>query len=78
MNSNIIKIGNSKGVRIPSNFLEELSLDLNDNVKIEIVNGNIIISPSKPRWGWDEAFRKMNKNGDDKLIDIPEIEDDLW
>lgn len=78
MNSNIIKIGNSKGIRIPSKFLEELALDLNDNVKIEIVSGNIVISPSKPRTGWHEAFKKMHKNEDDKLIDIPDLKDDQW
>ncbi|MEN8906679.1 MAG: AbrB/MazE/SpoVT family DNA-binding domain-containing protein [Clostridiales bacterium] len=78
MNSNIIKIGNSKGVRIPSNFLEKLSLDLNDNINIEISNGNIIISPSKARSGWDKAFKNMHINGDDKLIDIPALEEDQW
>jgi antitoxin MazE len=78
MNSNIIKIGNSKGIRIPSKVLEELALELNDNVNIEIVNGNIIISPFKARLGWDKAFKTMRKNGDDTLIDMPELEDDEW
>ena len=78
MNSNIIKIGNSKGIRIPSKVLEELSLELNDNVQIEIVNGNIVITPARARFGWDKAFKNMHNNRDDKLIDMPQLEEDDW
>ncbi|MHA1195769.1 MAG: AbrB/MazE/SpoVT family DNA-binding domain-containing protein [Promethearchaeota archaeon] len=33
----IVKIGNSRGIIIPSYILERLSLDVNDLVEIEII-----------------------------------------
>lgn len=36
----------------------------------------IIISPiEEPRRGWNEAFKSMNENGDDKLL-IPDVFED--
>ena len=36
----------------------------------------IVIKPvSRPRNGWEDAFMKMNKNGDDKLL-IDDVFDD--
>ncbi|MEW6738189.1 MAG: AbrB/MazE/SpoVT family DNA-binding domain-containing protein [Acidobacteriota bacterium] len=68
MKAQIIKIGNSQGIRIPKSILEQTGLK--DEVELEIENNKIIIQPvKKPRQGWNEAFREMAKRGDDKLID---------
>jgi len=78
MEATIVKIGNSKGIRIPSNILSELNLNENDKVVIMIENNMILIKPYKPRYNWAEAFKKMNENGDDELIDFPELANDEW
>ena len=68
MKTKIIKIGNSQGIRIPKPILEQTGL--NDEVEIEVKNQSIIIrSIRDPREGWSEAFKKMAKNNDDKLVD---------
>ena len=68
MRARIVKIGNSRGIRIPKPLLEQLKI--NEDVDIEIENNQIIIRPvSNPRAGWADAFRKMAENGDDVLIE---------
>lgn len=42
MEANIVKIGNSKGVRIPKTLLAQARL--NDKVKMELKDGGILIS----------------------------------
>ncbi len=78
MDATIVKIGNSKGIRIPSVILSELNLNENDKVTIQIENNMILIKPYQPRYNWSDSFKKMNENGDDKLIDLPELTNDEW
>lgn len=66
---NIVKIGNSQGIRIPKTILKECGI--HDRIDLEIKNHNIVIKPLKPREGWEEAFKKMRKNNDDRLL-IPD------
>ncbi|MHB1664825.1 MAG: AbrB/MazE/SpoVT family DNA-binding domain-containing protein [bacterium] len=67
----IVSIGNSKGIRIPSNIIK--MYNINDLVDIELSDNQIILKPiNKPRIGWNEAFKNMGKNNDDELI----IQDD--
>lgn len=69
MRTNIIRIGNSQGIRIPKILLEQSHLGT--EVELEVENEKIIIrSASQPRQGWSEKFQFMAKSGDDKLIDI--------
>jgi antitoxin MazE len=66
----IIKIGNSKGIRLPIAVLKQCGID--SKVELEIKDNYIILKPVKtPRQGWAEAFELMHKNGDDSLL-IPE------
>ncbi len=66
--SKVIKIGNSRGIRIPRTVLEQAGLS--DEVEMT-VEGNklIILSAQRPRQGWDEKFAVMAEQGDDKLLD---------
>jgi antitoxin MazE len=67
----IVKIGNSQGIRIPKPLLEQSGIQT--EVEIEVENDRLIIRPaSKRRAGWDEAFAAMAERGDDRLLD-PEI-----
>ena len=66
MEVSIIKIGNSKGIRISKTILERYNI--RDTVDLILEKGQIILRPlSRPRKGWDKAFKQMNENGDDRL-----------
>ncbi len=70
MEIDIIKIGNSKGIRLPLAVLRQCGID--SKVELEIKENCIVIKPvSTPRQGWAEAFEVMHKNRDDSLL-IPE------
>jgi antitoxin MazE len=68
MKARIVKIGNSRGIRIPKPLIEETGLG--EEVEIQ-VEGNrlIIVSADRPRADWATAFRKMAEMGDDVLVD---------
>ncbi len=68
MKTQIVKIGNSQGIRIPKVILEQSQIG--KEVELIAEHEQIIIRPArKSREGWEEAFKKMAKHGDDKLID---------
>ena len=68
MRTRIIKIGNSQGVRIPKLFLEQSRLL--EEVEMEAQEDQIILrAVTRPRQGWEEAFRVMAQQGDDQLLD---------
>lgn len=80
MKANIINIGNSQGVILPSILLRQLNLTFKSSVQIEVDNGTIIIRPA-PRQGWAEAAKEMQEAGDDNLLlgDLPnEFEKEAW
>lgn len=64
----LIKIGNSRGIRLPKALLEQAGLE--QDVDIEAREGQLVIRPTAhPRAGWDTAFRTMASRGDDGLLD---------
>lgn len=68
MRTNIIRIGNSQGIRIPKVLLEQSRLGT--EVELDVEDETIIIrSVSHTRQGWGEKFRLMAEKGDDTLID---------
>ena len=67
MRARVIKIGNSRGLRIPKPILEQTGIL--DDVEIEVEKDKIIIRPVKNvREGWDAAFKRMGALGDDEPI----------
>jgi antitoxin MazE len=67
MEVSVIKIGNSRGIRLSKTLLEKYNI--RDTVDLILEKGHIILKPiSQPRKGWDKAFKVMNANGDDKLL----------
>lgn len=74
MEVSVIKIGNSKGIRLSKTLLERYKIK--DSVELIMEKGQIILKPiTKPRKGWDKAFAAMAKNGDDDLL-IDDVFDD--
>lgn len=72
MEANIIKVGNSKGIIIPSKFLKLIGLT--DKVIIEVEDNKLIIEPIEDnvRSDWNELFAKANSK-DDREILIPDV-----
>ena len=67
MELSIIKIGNSKGVRLSKEILTRYNIK--DTVELVLEKGYLILKPtSEPRKGWEKSFKQMHKNGDDKLF----------
>jgi antitoxin MazE len=66
----LIKIGNSRGIRIPKTLIDQVKLG--NEVEIAVQRGQLVIRPvSRPRSGWEEQFRAMAEQGDDQLLDKP-------
>jgi antitoxin MazE len=66
----IVQIGKSRGVRIPKLMLEEAGLS--GEVEIQLKEGVLVIQPiRKARAGWDVAYRKAARQGEDMLLDAP-------
>lgn len=67
MEAAIIKIGNSKGLRLSKTILDKYNIK--DKVEIILEMGQIIIKPIEtPRKDWEVAFEKMSQEGDDKML----------
>ena len=65
----VVKIGNSRGIRIPKPLLDRLGLA--EEVELAVEGDQLIIRPiRRPREGWDEQFELMAKRGDDGLLDV--------
>lgn len=68
MKTKVVRIGNSRGVRIPKTLLEQCGLQ--GAVELEVREGQLVLrSATRPRAGWDDAFRRMQQHGDDVLLD---------
>lgn len=70
MKARIVRIGNSRGVRIPKPLLEQAGLP--KEVEIHAGRGRIVIeAAAKPRAGWAEAAKLLRERGEDGLLDEP-------
>ncbi len=78
MITKVIKIGNSRGIRIPKSIIEQSGIK--NEVELEINDDKIIIkSIPETRKNWDLAFSKMRENNDDSLLDKDFLRDQsLW
>jgi len=74
METSIVKIGNSKGLRLSKTILEKYNIK--DKVEMILEKDQIILKPiDKPRKNWEKEFEKMHKDNDDKLL-IDDVFDD--
>ena len=64
----LIRIGNSKGVRLPKAVIEQAGLK--DEIDLEIRDGKVILSSARqPRAGWEMAAQACHEAGHDGLGD---------
>jgi antitoxin MazE len=70
MKARIVKVGNSRGVRIPKVLIEQLGFG--EEVEMIVQPDQLVIrSPRRPRAGWRKKFEAMAKAGDDRPLDAP-------
>lgn len=70
MKARLVRIGNSRGVRLPKPLIEEAGLE--DEVEVRVRNGAVVItSAAHPRSGWAEAARLVREAREDELLDRP-------
>lgn len=69
MTAKVVAIGNSRGIRIPNNILKSMKIDTEIDLIYNEEKEEILIRPvKKARQGWEDAFRKMNRSGDDRML----------
>lgn len=67
MKVNIIRIGNSQGVRIPKPILEKCGL--RGRVEMNVKDNVLVIAPvQEARDGWSDAFKRRAEQGDDEPL----------
>jgi antitoxin MazE len=70
MRARLVKIGNSRGIRLPKPVIEQARLS--EEVEVEVRDGALIItSPHRVRAGWAEAARALRERDLDRLVDEP-------
>ena len=64
----IVRIGNSRGIRVPKLLLDQAALP--DEVELRAEPGRIVVTAaSRPRARWALKARAMHTRGDDALLD---------
>ena len=82
METKLVKIGNSFGIRLPKSLIQQY--DLSENIEIDPIEDGILIrSRKKARIGWTEQLQLAIQNGhtpDDELLEgfSDEFTDKEW
>jgi antitoxin MazE len=67
MKTRLVRIGNSRGIRLPKPIIEEAGLT--DEVEVRVQEETIIIASSAaPRSGWAEAAKRLRERDEDRLL----------
>jgi len=76
MQVSVVKIGNSRGIRIPKKILDQCQVE--DTFELIVKDHNILLKPIHkiPREGWAEAAKRCHALDDDVLMIADVWEDD--
>ncbi len=67
MKTELVRIGNSRGIRIPKPLIEQCRFG--DEVELEVENERLIISTGHcPRQGWESLFHAAGASADNELF----------
>jgi antitoxin MazE len=67
MKIELVRIGNSRGIRIPKPLIEQCGFG--DTVELRVEQDRLIIAPDRaPRQGWKEAFAATGSSAPDALL----------
>jgi len=70
MKTRLVRIGNSRGIRLPKPLIEQAGII--EEVELKVTEGAILIVPAAkitPRAGWAEAAAQLCEQGEDGLLD---------
>jgi antitoxin MazE len=68
MKTRLVRIGNSRGVRLPKTIIVQAGLT--DEVELGVRDGAVVIARiASARSGWANAAREMRQRDEDRLID---------
>jgi antitoxin MazE len=74
--TDIIRIGNSRGVRIPKSLLEQCGL--HGRVELTVEAGSLVIRAARDtRAGWSQAFERMAAEREDAPL-LPDAHASEW
>ena len=66
----IVRIGNSRGIRVPKGLLEQAQLP--EEVELQAEPGRLVVRAAQgPRAGWAAAAKAMRVRDEDQLLDAP-------
>jgi antitoxin MazE len=67
MRTELVRIGNSRGIRIPKPLIAQCGFG--ETVEVRVAHDCLIISPERrPRQSWGEAFRASGQAAADELL----------
>jgi antitoxin MazE len=67
MKIELVRIGNSRGIRIPKPIIEQCGLG--ETVELRVEKDRLIIAPARgPRKGWKEAFAAAGSSRHDPFL----------
>ena len=70
MKTRLVRIGNSRGVRLPKAIIAQAGLT--DEVELGVRDGAVVIArATSARSGWADAARQMRQRDEDRLLDAP-------
>jgi antitoxin MazE len=76
----IVRIGNSRGIRVPKGLLDHARLP--EEIELQAEHGRLIVRAARtPRAGWASAAKAMHAAGEDHLLDTSgrtRFDDDEW
>jgi antitoxin MazE len=81
MLAKIVRIGNSRGIRIPKSVFEQCHFGSEVTLKIDKKRLIIETAKRKPREGWEEAFKGAKKTSkkNEKVDYIPtKFDEEEW
>jgi antitoxin MazE len=79
MKARLVRIGNSRGVRLPKAIIDQVGL--HEDIELRVENNRLIIAAAKPpRTGWADAARRLAAESRG-LLDPPSptrFDEDEW
>jgi antitoxin MazE len=76
----IVRIGNSRGIRVPKSMLDQAQLP--EEVELQAEPGRLVVRAARgPRAGWAAAAKAMRAAGEDRLLDASlgtRFDDEEW
>ena len=72
MKLRLVRVGNSRGLRLPKTLLDEAQLADDADLEASVTADGIMLRRvPQPRAGWAEAAKRLRAAGDDTVLDTP-------